>query len=390
VTVNPKFRGAAASSIASVLVALLTLNANAQIAVSANDNKVTLVNGTTPVVPNAADDTVSIIDLNTKPPKIIAELKAPSSVAGPPQNVAISPDGSLALVSSHFKLDPADPKKLTPDNRVSVIDLKAKPPAVAATVESGAGATGTAINPAGTMALVANHLEGTVSIFTISGKTLTRTGKIDFGDPKSGPAGIAFSPDGKMALVTRDGDHRISVLAVDGDKVTDTKRVMTGGFRPYAVEFSPKGDIAVVGNQGANAGDIMPVNVIDVKGKAPRIVNTVNVGQYVEGLAFSPDGNFLAVIPQNGSNLPTDHPFYNDHGLLVVLAVKGTNLTKIVETKIGAWPQGVGWSRDSKMLLVQGMTNKALDIVSFTGKTLKVTGQLKVGGGPEGIAVSKR
>jgi DNA-binding beta-propeller fold protein YncE len=388
--VNPRFQWSAACALAPILLSLLAFNANGQIAVSANDGKVTLVNGTTPVVPNPADDTVSIIDLGAKPPKLIIELKAPSSVAGPPQNVAISTDGSLALVSSHFKLDPADPKKLAPDNRVSVIDLKANPPAIVATVESGAGATGTAINPAGTMALVANHLEGTVSIFSISGKTLAQTGKIDFGDPKSGPAGIAFSPDGKMALVTRDGDHRISVLAVEGDKVTDTKRVMTGGFRPYAIEFSPKGDIAVVGNQGANAGDIMPVNLIDVKGKAPRIVNTVDVGQYLEGLAFSPDGNFLAVIPQNGSNLPTNHPFYNDHGLLVVFAVKGTNLTKVAEAKIGGWPQGVAWSRDGKTLLTQGMTDKALDVVSFTGKALKVTGQIKVSGGPDGIAVSKR
>jgi len=35
---------------------------------------------------------------------------------------------------------------------------------------------------------------------------------------------------------------------------------MTGGHRPYAVQVSPKGDIAVIGNQGANTGDVMPVN----------------------------------------------------------------------------------------------------------------------------------
>src|SRR5260370_16819464 len=89
--------------------------------------------------------------------------------------------------------------------KASVIDLKANPPAIVATVESGAGATGTAINPAGTMALVANHLEGTVSIFSISGKTLAQTGKIDFGDPNSAPAGIPFSPDGTIALLTPTG-----------------------------------------------------------------------------------------------------------------------------------------------------------------------------------------
>jgi sugar lactone lactonase YvrE len=131
-------------------------------------------------------------------------------------------------------------------------------------------------------------------------------------------------------------------------------------------------------------------SVVDVKGKAPRIVNAVNAGQYVESLAFSPDGNFLAVIPQNGSNLPTNHPFYNDYGLLVVFAVKGTNLAKIAETKIGAWPQGVAWSRDGKTLLVQSMVEKAVDLVSFNGKMLKTAGRIKIDGGSDGIAVSKR
>jgi DNA-binding beta-propeller fold protein YncE len=299
--------------------------------------------------------------------------------------VAIASDESFALVASIMKLDAADPKKQIPDNRLSLIDLKAKPPVVIATLEAGQGATGIAINPAGTLALVANRNEGTVSIFTISGNKLSPAGKVDFGDPKAGPSATAFTPDGKTALVTRDGDHRISVLSIDGNTVTDTKRVMTGGHRPYAVQVSPKGDIAVVGNQGANAGDIMPVNVIDMKGKAPRIVATVDVGQYVEGLAFSNDGNYLAVISQNGSSVAPSHPFCNAHGLLVVFSVKGTTLTKVAEVEIGAWPQGVAWSRDGKTLLAQSMVDNALAVVSFDGKNLKVTDQLKVTGGPDGI-----
>jgi len=369
---------------------LSAINAAAQIAVSSNDGKVVLNNGTVSVPANPVDDTVTIINLGVSPPKVIAELKAPSSVVGPPQNVAVAPDESLALVASTMKLDPADPKKQVPDNRLSVIDLKANPPAVIATLEPGLGPSGIAINPAGMLALVANYREGTVSVFTISGKTLTAAGKIDFGDPKAGPAAITFTPDGKTALVTRDGDHRISILSIDGSTVTDTKRVITGGHRPYAVQVSPKGDIAVIGNQGANAGDIMPVNVVDLKGKAPRIVNTVDVGQYIEGLAFSNDGNYLAVIPQNGSNLAPTHPFYNDHGLLVVFSVEGTTLTKVAEAKIGQWPQGVAWSHDGKTLLAQSMVDNALAVVSFDGKSLKVTDQIKVTGGPDGIRTAGR
>lgn len=378
-------RQAVVVAFATAALPLFPITAAAQIAVSSNDGKAVLVNGVATVPENPVDDTVTIINLGASPPKIIAELKAPSSVVGPPQNVAGAPDESFALVASNMKLNPADPKKQVPDNRLSVIDLKAKPPAVIATLEAGLGATGTAINPAGTLALVANRNEGTVSIFTISSNKLSATGKIDFGDPKSGPSGVAFTPDGKTVLVTRDGDHRISVLSVEGSTVTDTKRIMTGGHRPYAAQVSPKGNIAVIGNQGANAGDIMPVNVVDLKGKAPRIVNTVDVGQYVEGLAFSDDGNFLAVIAQNGSSLAPSHPFYNDHGLLVVFKVNGTTLTKVAEVKIGKWPQGVAWSHDGKTLLAQSMVDNALAVVSFDGKNLKATGQLKVPGGPDGI-----
>jgi len=389
-TVRISSAQAIAVALAVVSLPLFAMNAAAQIAVSSNDGKVVLNDGVVSVPASPTDDTVTIINLGVSPPKVIAEIKAPSSVTGPPQNVAVAPDESFALVAAVQKLDPADPKKQVTDNRLSVIDLKANPPAVIATLESGQGPSGIAINPAGTLALVANYREGTVSVFTISGKTLTAAGKIDFGDPKAGPAAISFAPDGKTALVTRDGDHRISILAIDGTNVTDTKRVMTGGFRPYAVHVSPKGDIAVIGNQGANAGDIMPVNVVDLKGKAPRIVNTVDVGQYVEGLAFSNDGNYLAVIPQNGSNLAPTHPFYNDHGLLVVFSVKGTTLTKVAEAKIGRWPQGVAWSRDGKTLLAQSMVDKALAVVSFDGKNLKVIGQVKVGGGPDGIRTAGR
>src|SRR5437870_5897218 len=121
---------------ALLIVPLFPSLAAAQLAVSSNDGKAVLVNGVNTVPPNPADDTVTIIDLGASPPKIVGELKAPSSVVGPPQNVAITPDESLALVAANTKLDPADPKKTVPDNRLTVIDLKANPPAVVATPET--------------------------------------------------------------------------------------------------------------------------------------------------------------------------------------------------------------------------------------------------------------
>src|SRR3989304_1440945 len=61
----------------------LPLGAMAQLAVSANDNKVTNAEGRTVVVENAPPDTVTIINLGVSPPRVIGEVKAPASVTGP-------------------------------------------------------------------------------------------------------------------------------------------------------------------------------------------------------------------------------------------------------------------------------------------------------------------
>ncbi len=373
--------------IACALLALplLTVGASAQIAVSANDNKAALVNGVGTVVQNPASDTVTIIDLSAKPPKVIAELKAPTSVVGPPQSVAITRDESIALVTGAIKIDPADPKKTTANNQISVIDLKAKPPVVIATVEAGAAPSGLSINAAGTLALVANRNDGTVSVFTIANKTLTAAGKVDFGNPKSGPSHVAFTPDGKMALVTRDGDHRISVLSVDGTKVEDTKQFMVAGFRPYSVAISPKGTVAVLTNQGGGQGDTDMISVIDLKVNPPRIVDTITVEQIPEGATMSPDGSYVAVTMQNGSNKPSSHPNYHKGSILSIFRINGTKLTPAAKAEFGAWGQGVVWSKDGKTLLAQSMAEKSIDVFAFTGKALKKTGTIKVGGGAAGI-----
>ncbi|MBI2295902.1 MAG: YncE family protein [Betaproteobacteria bacterium] len=377
-------------AVAFVTLPLLSFSAAAQLAVSANDNKLVNVGGTNQVVQNPPPDTVTIVDLGVSPPRVVGEVNAPASVVGPPQSVAVAPDESIALVTAATKISPTDPKKTVPDNKLSVIDLKAKPPAVIATLEAGAGAAGVSINPAGTLALVANRAEGTVSIFTISGKTVTAAGKIELGDAKSGPSHAAFTPDGKRAIVTRDGDHKISVLSVDGNKVEDTKKYMVGGIRPYSIEISPRGDVAVSGNEGGGQGDADVINVVDLKMDPPRIVDTLSAGQIVEGVAMSRDGNYVAVTIQNGSQRPKTHQAFNDFGLVKIFRISGTKLTQVAEAKVGHWGQGAVWSKDGKTLLVQSMIEKELEVLSFDGKTLTKTGAIKVNGGPAGIRTAER
>jgi DNA-binding beta-propeller fold protein YncE len=371
-------------------LSLLPIGAAAQIAVSANDNKIVNDDGVNTIVQDPAPDNATIIDLGVSPPKVLGQLDVPGSVVGPPQSVAIAPDESIALVVASTKIDPTDPKKTTNDNKLSVIDLKASPPAVISTIEVGAAPAGVSFSPDGKLVLVANRGDGTVSILTVTGKALTPGGKIALGDSKSGPCHAAFTPDGKKALVTRDGDHRISVLSVDGAKVEDTKAYLVAGIRPYSITISPKGDVAVLTNQGGGQGDTDIISVIDLTKNPPRIVDSVSVGQIPEGTTMSPDGSYVAVTVQNGSARPKTHPAYNDHGLLMVYRIDGAKLTLAAQAKVGGWTQGVVWSKDGKTLLTQSMLAKALDVLSFDGKELKITGSIKVNGGPAGIRTVER
>jgi DNA-binding beta-propeller fold protein YncE len=386
--------------------------AQAQLAVSVNDGKVRMVDGKVEVQKTPQPDTVAIIDLRATPPKILAQVDAPGSVVGPALSVAVSPQEDFALVTSARRIDPADPTRQIPDDRVSVIDLTSfKPgllkrlgsavgvskgpppmPKVVATLQAGMGASGVSINKAGTLALVANRDEGTVSIFTINGSTVTSAGKVTVGGDKSGPSHVVFSLDGKHAFVTRDGDHRIAVLSVDGAKVELTKREMAAGLRPYAIDVAAKSAIAVVSNLGAGLGDADTISVIDLKADPMRVVNTVTVGQSPQGMKISPDGKFVAVVLGNGTDRPVNSPLYNSNGLLQVWARNGTQLTKASEIAIGKWCEGVAWSRNSRTLLVQCTADQEISVIRFTGLTgrsLQKTSSIKTKGGPAAIRTAE-
>ena len=367
-------------------LALAPWAASAQLAVSANDSKVSLKDGVTVVNPHPAPDTATILDLSVFPPRILGTVEAPASVIGPPQSVAIASDESFALVTGATKLDPADPSKTVPNDALTVIDLKTRN--VFASLHAGQGASGVSINAAATLALVANRAEGTVSVFTIVGMTLTPAGKIVLGDARSGPSHVVFTPDGKSALVTRDGDHKVSVLAIDGAKVTYTGQDISAGIRPYGIAMGPRGDFAYVANIGAGPGDAATVSVIALTPTPARVVDTISVGPTPEGLALSPDGKLLAVTVMNGSNQRAASPFFHAFGLLKVYRVTGARLTALTTAHIGHWCQGAAWNSAGTVLLAQCMADNEIEIFRFDGKRLKRTGALPVTG-PAGIRTAR-
>ena len=84
-------------------------------------------------------DQVLIVDLaNPESPKIVATLPLKNSVVGPPVNVDIDPTGTVALVADSVdNIKDGDVLKQVPDNKIHVIDMKADPPKLAATINGG-------------------------------------------------------------------------------------------------------------------------------------------------------------------------------------------------------------------------------------------------------------
>ena len=239
-------------------------------------------------------------------------MKAGASSPRPPRPIAATKTGGIG-----------------PDDRVAVFDLTSNPPKVVQNLNAGLGATQVRVSPDGTLALIANRTEGTVSVFSVKDKRLTvRSARSIPATPKSLPSAVVFVDD-KTALLTRGGDNMVSVLHIDGTNVTIDPRPITTGIGAYTMDINAAHTLAAVSNMGRGDGDEDSVSLIDLKSKPYRTVGTFGVPSGPEPLKFSPDGRYLAIGAQNGSTKPAIHPFHHDNGLLGLYAVEGQTLRKV-------------------------------------------------------------
>jgi DNA-binding beta-propeller fold protein YncE len=382
-----------AAVVAAVLAAAPA--AWAELAVSGNDGKQPeLGQPAHDIVP----DTLTVIDLGAYPPRVRGQVAVPFSMIGEPTSVAVAHSDAFALVSRSQQSDPADGTKFVPDDKLSVVDLASPDhPRVIQTLSAGMGATGISINAKDTLALVANVQDGTVSAFTIQGKTLTPAGKIQL-DAKLGPVDVAISPDGKSALVTQRHGNGVWRLKLDGSRLSDPGIMIATGGNPYGVQFGADGRYAYNTNllgkvdPGAAPGTrvrgprIGTVTVIDMK--TDTVVNTLEVGPTPEHLVLSPDRKYMEVTVVNGSSSRPTAPGYHDFGLLKVFKVDGANLKEVAQARTGRWGQGAAWSKDGKTILLQGAISKNIEVYRFDGHSLTrdAAATLSMPGRPGAIA----
>jgi DNA-binding beta-propeller fold protein YncE len=284
-----------------------------------------------------------------------------------------------------------DSLKNVPDNRVLVIDLTASPPAVIATIQTGKQPSGMAINRAGNLALVTNRADNSVSILSISGKTVAVAGTVALAPanaPSQQVSAVAITPDGKRALVAKTGANKVALLDIDGTTVTYKGYDMITGVFPYNVQITADGKVGLVnnnGNAGVADGQATTVAVIDMTLNPPRVVDQVVVGDAPEGLAVSPTGGYAVSLLTNGSggSAPKDAFFRHDHAIAVLLRTDGVKVRKLGETAVGALAEGVAFSPDGQFLYVGNWGEQELATFRLDGdKLVEVGSPLKLPGHP--------
>ena len=163
-----------------------------------------------------------------------------------PYNVVVTPDGKLALTADTGNGGSSDGNADT----VSVIDLEANPPRVIDHVTVADSPEGLVISPKGDLAVAIEargsnmpktapfyHPAGAVTALKIDGKKVTNVGSIDVG---ALPEGAAFSPDGKYLYVGNFIDGDMWVLRVDETQLTDTAQRIKLPGHPASMRSGPQ------------------------------------------------------------------------------------------------------------------------------------------------------
>jgi DNA-binding beta-propeller fold protein YncE len=324
-------------------------------------------------------DVVTIVDIGTDPahPRIVGTLPLMNSIFGPPTNLAVTPDGTLGLVANSMDWTPDGANwKAVPDNKLYVIDLTANPPRLIDTVAVGKQPSGMSVNRAGNLALIANRNDNSISVLSIQGKQVKLIDSVAMGEQVSA---VVFTPDGKRAIASKFPGHKVSLLNVDGQKVTYDKRDISVGLWPYNLGVTTDGKLVLTpdnGNSGRSDGHIDTVTVVDIEANPPRVVDKVVVGDSPEGFAVNPNGRMAVAIMLGGSDGPKNSWFYHRNGSVVTLKIDGKKVTKTGEVPVGGVPEGAVFSPDGRWLYVGNYTDKNISVLRVDDDKVVDTGVL--------------
>ncbi len=283
---------------------------------------------------------------------------------------------------------------------------------------------GTALSPDGSLLLVSNDGQGTQSLQVVDTSTSQVVQTLPYSRPHGLFMGLAFSPDGTRAYASGGGDQLIHVYDVSGDHLTEAASLKLPKTNPAGVAVNmfpaglavtPDAEHLVVADHLADA-----VSVVDL---ASGEVSTGAVGHAPQGVALSEDGTTAWVTNQGADTVsvvdltgtePTEtrtvrvgtHPsavlLSGDHGTVYVangdsdeISVLDADTSEVRSTialapydgaKVGSAPFGMSESPDGDRLYVTYAGNNAVSVVDTA--TEEPTGLIPTGWYPTGVVAT--
>lgn len=384
---TPAAVAAAIGILAALALPAPTRAASRALVISGNENKIDLVSGAPRVVRDAPPDSISILDFSTFPPAVQHLTNVPNSVLGPPSNIAITPNGRLALVANSIRIEPTHQTNWLPEDFLHLLDLTTRPPRVVGRVAAGPQPSGISIRRDGALALVANRAGGSISVLDIDGASVRLRQTLPIAEPADSVSDVAISPDGRLVLASVQKAGYLAVLRLDGNTLTNTGHKLSACGQPYRCVITPDGALGLTAGMGAGNGlDHDALTVVDLKSEPPRTVDYVTLGAVPESIELDPGGQVLAAVLMNGSNFPPGDPKSSPHGELVLLRRGGGTFRVTERHRIGRIPEGVAFTSDGRYLVVQCHPDRELWVFAMKRGRARDTGhRVKVPGLPSGL-----
>lgn len=268
---------------------------------------------------------------------VVIPISIPSDTTGTavsvgtfPQGVAITPDGTKALVANW---DSAD---------VTVLDITQQPLLPGYSVPAGIGANAVAITPDGSVALVANFYDNSVSVFDMTKTPIEPVATVSVGN---GPNGIAITPDGTKALVGNFYDGTVSVLDIQPS--VHLSYSVPVGAGAWFIAVTPDGTKALVSN--AQDGT---VSVLDLTQSTIGSGYTVSIGYWPTGIAITPDGSKALVASRENT--------------VRVLDLTQPTIGGGYSVPVGSAPMAISVTPDGKRAYVVNSDGQTVSVLDLT------------------------